>query len=129
MNNRLDYLICQKQEMELEPVELPYQNLMLYTPLSPEKDSPYGVSLLRSMPFVTGILLTVFNSTKLNWERFGNLMFSVTCDLPKDLDDSKVVEEMHSLLKTEWNKVMDLKSKGKAADIVGVGNLKGTLSP
>lgn len=124
MNNRLDYLICQKQEMELEPVELPYQNLMLYTPLSPEKDSPYGVSLLRSMPFVTGILLTVFNSTKLNWERFGNLMFSVTCDLPKDLDDSKVVEEMHSLLKTEWNKVMDLKSKGKAADIVGVGNLK-----
>ena len=64
MNNRLDYLICQKQEMELEPVELPYQNLMLYTPLSPEKDSPYGVSLLRSMPFVTGILLTVFNSTK-----------------------------------------------------------------
>ena len=124
MNNRLDYLICQKQEMELEPVELPYQNLMLYTPLSPEKDSPYGVSLLRSMPFVTGILLTVFNSTKLNWERFGNLMYSITCDIPKDVDDAGTITELHSLLQNEWAKVMDLKARGKAADIVGVGNIK-----
>ena len=38
---------------------LPRQELLLFTPFQPETDSPYGVSMLRSMPFLTGILLKI----------------------------------------------------------------------
>ena len=35
---------------------LPYPNLILFTPLNPEAENPYGVSLLRSLPFLADIL-------------------------------------------------------------------------
>ncbi len=45
---------------------------MLFTPYQPGTDNPYGVSLLRSMPFLTGILLKIYQAIGLNWERMGN---------------------------------------------------------
>ena len=36
---------------------LPYQHLLLFTPLDPEAEAPFGVSLLRSLPFLTDILM------------------------------------------------------------------------
>ena len=36
--------------------ELPRQELVLFTPLLPESENPYGVSLLRSMPFMAELL-------------------------------------------------------------------------
>lgn len=44
-----------------------YQNLLLFTPFNPEADSPYGVSMLRSMPFLCGILLKIYQSLGINW--------------------------------------------------------------
>ena len=41
--------------------------------LQPEVGSPYGVSLLRSMPFLTGILLNIYQAMGMNWERIGNV--------------------------------------------------------
>ena len=40
---------------------LPYQHLLLFTTLNPEPANPYGVSLLRSMPFLADILLKIYN--------------------------------------------------------------------
>ena len=54
-----------------------YQNLLLFTPFNPEADSPYGVSMLRSMPFLCGILLKIYQSLGINWERAGNVRFAV----------------------------------------------------
>ena len=59
--------------------ELPYQDLLLFTPLNPEADSPYGVSLLRSLPFLADILMKIYHATGVNWERCGNVRFAVTC--------------------------------------------------
>ena len=57
--------------------ELPRQELLLFTPFQPEVGSPYGVSLLRSMPFLTGILLNIYQAMGMNWERMGNVRFAV----------------------------------------------------
>jgi hypothetical protein len=47
----LDFTICGPgPDGSMRP--LPYQELLLFTPFNPEADSPYGVSLLRSMPFL-----------------------------------------------------------------------------
>ena len=64
----MDFEICMRRDGMLRP--LPYQQLLLFTPYNPEADSPYGVSLLRSMPFLTDILMKL--SLIHIWHRQGN---------------------------------------------------------
>lgn len=121
----LENVICQIQEGKAEPVELPYQDLITFTPLNPEGGSPYGTSLFRSMPFMTGILLNIFNSIGLNWERFGNLKYSVVYNPPKDSDLSgdEIVERME-MMEDAFKRAMEANKNGKAADFYGVGDIE-----
>ncbi|MFQ9429254.1 MAG: hypothetical protein ACLR1M_11985 [Oscillospiraceae bacterium] len=50
--------------------ELPRQELVLFTPLLPESENPYGVSLLRSMPFMAELLSRIYYAVGQNWERW-----------------------------------------------------------
>lgn len=54
----LDFELCSMNCGDIKP--LPRQNLLFFTPYNPEADSPYGVSMLRSMPFLCGILLKIY---------------------------------------------------------------------
>ena len=54
---------------------LPYQNLLLFATLNPEPGHLYGVSLLRSMPFLADILMKIYNTIGINWERAGNVRY------------------------------------------------------
>lgn len=74
----LEFRLCTRGR-DGQPVELPWQELLLFTPFQPGTDNPYGVSLLRSMPFLSGILLKIYQALGQNWERAGNLRFAVVC--------------------------------------------------
>ena len=52
-------------------VPLAFQELLLFTPLNPEAEHPYGVSMLRSMPYLTGLLLKIYDAMGKNWDRCG----------------------------------------------------------
>lgn len=123
-DNPLIHLVCQEQLGEIEPVELPYQDLILFTPLDPEGDSPYGISLYRSMPFMTNILLKIFNSMGPNWERFGNPRYSVVYKPTDDKMDGKKVIERMKIIEDAFNQVMENNKKGKVSDFTGVGDIK-----
>ena len=58
---------------------LPYQQLLLFTTMNPEPAHPYGVSMFRGMPFLADILLKIYNTIGVNWERAGNIRYSVIC--------------------------------------------------
>lgn len=124
IENSLENIVCQIQQGQIEPVELPYQDLILFTPLNPEGDSSYGISLFRSMPFMTGILLKIFNSIGTNWERFGNVRYKVNYK-PKDdhmgIDD---IKERMKLIETEFSKAMQESRLGKVRDFIGVGDIE-----
>lgn len=123
-DNPLINLICQEQLGKIEPVVLPYQDLILFTPLDPEGDSPYGVSLFRSLPFMTSILLRIFSSIDNNWERFGNPRYSVTYKPTNDsMDKTKVVERVN-MITDSFNDVMNAAKKGDVKDFVGVGDIE-----
>ncbi|MBB6218005.1 hypothetical protein HNQ80_004142 [Anaerosolibacter carboniphilus] len=96
--NPLENSISQIQPGHYEPKVLPYQDLILFTPLNPKGDSPYGVSLFRSMPFVTGVLLKIFNSMGTNWERFGNVRYSVIYKPQDDKEDINKIKERVKLI-------------------------------
>ena len=72
----LDLRLCAPGESgRMEP--LPYQELLLFTTWQPEPEHPYGVSLFRGMPFLADILMKIYTAMGSNWERAGNVRYSV----------------------------------------------------
>ena len=101
--------------------ELPWQDLLLFTPFQPTGDSPCGVSLLRSMPFMAGILLKIFQATGQNWERAGNLRFAVVCK-PGEGEEAFAQERCDQVAQ-EWSAAMQAGRGGSVRDFVAVGDV------
>ena len=98
---------------------LPYQELLLFTPLHPEAEHPYGVSLRRGLPFMADILMKIYNTVGVNWERCGNMRFAVTC---RDGDGNAA--ERGQLLASEWSRAMQDTRSGSVRDFVAVGDVE-----
>lgn len=114
----LDFAICGLNESgRMEP--LPYQELLLFTPLNPEADSPYGVSLLRSLPFLADILMKIYHTIGVNWERCGNVRFAVTCQS----GEGATAAERSQQLAEEWSRAMQDTRNGSVRDFVAVGDV------
>ncbi len=115
----LDFTLCRAGLGEERA--LPYQELLLFTPFQPTGDAPCGVSLLRSMPFLAGILLKIFQATGQNWERAGNLRFAVVCK-PGEGEEA-FAQERCGLLAREWSAAMQAGREGSVRDFVAVGDV------
>jgi len=118
----LDFELCTYSKNG-EIVPLPYQNLLLFTPFNPETDSPYGVSLLRSMPFLAEILLKIYNSLGMNWDRAGNVRFAVVYKPQGDVIDRAYAKERSQQIATEWSRAMQAGKNGSVRDFVAVGDV------
>lgn len=116
--NPLEFRICGSDETG-KMVELPYQNLLLFTPLNPETEHPYGVSLLRGLPFLSNILTTIYHTVGINWERCGNVRFAVTCQDGEGVNAT----ERSRILAEEWSRAMQESRSGNVRDFVAVGDV------
>ena len=115
----LDFRLCRAGVGEGR--ELPWQELLLFTPFQPTGDQPCGVSLLRSMPFLAGILLKIFQATGQNWERAGNLRFAVVYR-PGEGEEA-FTQERCRMLAQEWSSAMQAGREGSVRDFVAVGDV------
>ncbi len=116
----LDFAVCaRRRDGKVE--ELERQELVLFTPLQPEAEHPYGVSLLRSMPFLTGILLKIYQATGMNWERMGNARYAVVYK-PGSGDGSWARERGEEIAR-EWSAAMQAGKGGNIRDFVAVGDV------
>lgn len=102
---------------------LPRQELLLFTPFQPEVGSPYGVSLLRSMPFLTGILLKIYQAVGMNWERMGNLRFAVVYKPGDNPLDQSMAQQRSRQIAQEWSAAMQAGREGCVRDFVAVGDV------
>ena len=96
---------------------LPCQELILFTPLNPEAANPYGVSLLRSLPFMADILMKIYHTVGVNWERCGNVRFAVTCE------GGEGAAERGRMLAGEWSRAMRETRGGSVRDFVAAGDV------
>ena len=116
----LDFAVCaRRRDGKVEKLER--QELVLFTPLQPEAEHPYGVSLLRSMPFLTGILLKIYQATGMNWERMGNARYAVVYK-PGSGDGSWARERGEEIAR-EWSAAMQAGKGGNIRDFVAVGDV------
>ena len=102
---------------------LPWQELLLLTTLNPEPEHPYGVSMLRGMPFLADILMKIYNTIGVNWERAGNVRYSVICRPEENLDPAQA-RERGSQMAAEWARAMEDGKNGMVRDFVAVGDVQ-----
>ena len=102
---------------------LPYQQLLLFTTWNPEPGHPYGVSIFRGMPFLAEILMKIYQTLGTNWERAGNIRYSVICKGGDDLDPA-VAQERGRQVAAEWGRAMEEARNGTVRDFVAVGDVE-----
>ncbi|MBQ2347138.1 MAG: serine/threonine protein phosphatase [Clostridia bacterium] len=99
---------------------LTYQQLILVSTLDPQPGKLCGESVLKGLPFVSDILLKIFDSIGNNWERVGNVRFAVTYR-PTGDGDRAMSKQRAAAIAEEWGKAM--RDTRKISDFVSVGDV------
>ena len=102
---------------------LPLQHLLLFTALNPEPKHPYGVSMFRGMPFLADILMRIYATVGSNWDRAGNVRYSVICKGGEELD-GVAAQERGKAVAAEWARAMEDGKNGTVRDFVAVGDVQ-----
>lgn len=111
--------VCVRDIAEATPV--PYPQLILLSVLNPEPGQLTGNSLLRGMPFVSNILLKIYNTIGINWERVGNVRFAVTYKPQSDVVDRAYAKDRAQQVAREWSEAMQ--PGNQLRDFVAVGDV------
>ncbi len=117
----LDIIVsAQDDKGRFSPV--PWPALILKSVHDPEPGALYGTSVLKGLPFVSNILLTIFQTTGVNWERLGNVRFAVTYKPQNDALDKAYAADRAKLIAQEWSKAM--REEGAVRDFIAVGDVQ-----
>ena len=114
----LDMEICVKNE-DFTYSKVRYPELICLSLLNPEKGKSEGRSILKGLPFVSSILLKIFNTIGVNFERVGNVRFAVTYN-PKDSQNFNTKQRVQEIA-SQWSKAM--RDKSQVCDFVSVGDI------
>lgn len=98
----------------------------MYFSINNENTNPYGVSLMRSMEFVSKILMTMENSLLNVWERFGDPSYHI--HYKTSSKDGDKTEERRQQLSTNFNTANTSKREGKSADFVTAADKDSEIS-
>ncbi len=97
--------------------ECPYPQLLLPAALNPPAGSAWGTSVLRGLPFVSEILLKIYRTLGVNWDRLGNVRFAVTCK--PDAGGFPAADRARQMAE-EWKRAMRSR---EVSDFVAVGDV------
>ncbi len=105
------------------PVRKPvrYPELLLVSALNPVPGKLGGTSLLHGLPFVSSVLLKIYNAVGCNWDRVGNVRFAVTYKPSSDAADRAYAKERAVQVAKQWSEAMQ--SGNKVKDFVTVGDV------
>ena len=93
-----------------------YPELILHSALNPVPGTACGVSILKGLPFVSEVLLKIYRTVGINWERMGNVRFAVTCKNEGYMNAG----DRAAQLAEEWSRAM----RGPGiSDFVAVGDV------
>lgn len=115
----LDIKICTLRNGKVMPIAHPER--VLLCALKPMPGEIRGTSLLRGLPFVSSILLKIYNSIGVNWERVGNLRYAVTYRPEGSAIENTLSSNAVSEISSEWSRAMN--SGDGVRDFVAVGDV------
>ena len=118
--NGFDIDIFTRNGAELQKIARP--EMCLLSVLNPEPGALTGNSMLKGLPFVSSVLLKIFESIGANWERVGNLRFAVTYNPKNDAMDRAYAKDRALQVAKEWGEAMQ--SGSEVRDFVAVGDVQ-----
>ncbi len=98
-----------------------YPELILIGTHNAPPGKVYGTSVLKGLPFVSDILLKIYNTIGLNWERVGNVRFAVTYKPQNDTLDKAYAKERAMQVASQWSQTM--RDSTTIRDFVAVGDV------
>lgn len=114
--------VCTRIGGQAVPVR--YPDLIVLSALNPRPGQVQGNSLLRSLPFVTQILMKIYNTIGVNFDRVGNVRFAVTYKPSSDSSDRAFAKDRAAQIAEQWSKAMRENSDGAVSDFVAVGDVQ-----
>ena len=102
--------------------KLPNPTLILFTALNPAPNQPYGNSVLKGLPYISSILMRIYECIGQNFDRVGNVRYSVTYK-PQDSGDKAFAKERAVQIAKEWSDGMQASKYGQVRDFVAVGDV------
>lgn len=112
-------ILGKNQDGEFVPIKYPER--ILVSSLSPEPGQIYGNSVLQGLPFVSDILLKIYHTIGVNWERVGNVRFAVTYKPTSESGERAYAKERAAQIAKEWTKAM--RDSQHPSDFVAVGDV------
>lgn len=103
-----------------QPYEIAYPERIAVTLLNPEPGTLHGTSVLRGLPFVSEILMKIFDCVGQNFERAGNVRFAVTYQPPTGSSAINAKQRVREIA-DEWSRAM--RDKSRVCDFVSVGDV------
>lgn len=116
--NPIKIELCRFNGIDAEPVK--YPDFTFVSTLNPESGAIYGKSLLKGLPFVTGVLMKIYNSIGQNWARAGALRYAVTYKPQNDTLERSLAKDRAMQIASEWSNAMN--SSG-TKDFIAVGDV------
>ena len=110
-----------RREPDNKSVLIDFPDLILMSALNPKPGCVCGTSILQGLPFVSNILLSIYNSIGLNFDRVGNVRFAVTYKPSSDSTDKAYAKERAMQIATEWQRAMH--DANGVSDFVCVGDV------
>lgn len=101
-------------------VPLPRQERLLLSTLHIKPGEVYGTSLLAGLPFVSSVLMQIYNAMGQNWERVGNVRFAVTYKPTDDTGGKAFAKERAMQIAEQWSEAMRSR---EARDFIAVGDV------
>lgn len=104
-----------------EAIPVLHPERVLLSVLNPHAGQLSGNSILKGLPFISKILLQIYQTIGLNWERVGNVRFAVTYKPHNDAMDRAFAKERALQVAKEWGEAMN--AGGRVKDFVAVGDV------
>ena len=100
--------------------EVAHPERITYTLLNPDPGTLRGNSILRGLPFVSELLMRIFESIGQNFERAGNVRYAVTYHPAAGTSAVNAKQHVDDIAR-EWGKAM--RNSGRVCDFVSVGDV------
>lgn len=99
-----------------------FPDLILVSSLNPNPGEIYGNSILKGLPFLSKILMKIYDTIGKNWERLGNVRFAITYkpNAKGDTSENIYAKERAAQIASEWSKAMKSNSN---SDFVAIGDV------
>lgn len=95
--------------------------LILYSVLNPKPNDLCGTSLLEGLPFISDILMKIYNTIGQNWEHAGNVRYAVVCKPVGDSIDGADAGSRAQEVASAWRDAMN---SSRVKDFVAVGDVE-----